>query len=235
MSTSPAKPPPLAKRRMLTFNEVLTRWQWTENDLKESVINGHLVPCIFERGAIWALRVAATGNRSRVTPAIFSNRWLYLIGVNQTGPFDCKFDYLADSYGALTNGDDIYQRDGNGYVEKRTTLADVIARGAFPLQDLEHYETTHGIGACNGDDATSAKQKPWWQTQYDINLMASRILERWRNDDRDVNQSGARAGKYSRAALGEAIAAEICKAEKVKKSAQTISGRSIVNYLKHDD
>ena len=82
------------------------------------------------------------------------------------------------------------------------------------------------------DDVAPGKAIPWWQQRHDIVSMAERIKAQWMKDERGLNQSGARAGKYSLTALGEAVAAEIEKAEKVEKSPRTISGKTIVNFLK---
>lgn len=234
MSTAPAKTPPFANRERLSFNEVLDRWNWTENDLKEAVIEGHLVPCIYEKGAIWALRFDGSGNRSRITPAVFSNRWMYAIGVKQTGSFECSFDYLACTYDALTNDEAVYQRDGNGFVNNRITLADVVKRGAFAREELERYENEHAVSGSTSGDETTGKQTRWWQRKYNVISIASRIHAQWKSEGRDVNQSGARAGKYSLTSLGEAVAAEIGKAEKANKSPKTITGKTIVNYLKQN-
>jgi len=230
MSTAPPKPIPLAHRERLQFNEVLERWHWSENDLKEAVIAGHLVPSIYERGALWPMRSTGSGKRCRITPAVFSDRWMYAVGANPTGPFNCSFDYLASTYNALTNHEEVYLRDGSGFVNNRITLADVIERGAFAREEIERYETEHGVSSTIRDAATE-KRKPWWQAQYDIFSMAAAIEARWDSEDRNVNQSGARAGKFSLTALGEAVAAEIGKTEKTIKSPRTIGGKSIKNYL----
>ncbi len=235
MSASLANLPPLAKRTRLTFDEVRERWQWSENDLKEAVISGELVPCIYQKGAIWPIHFDPAGKPSRMTPAIFLNRWLYAVGVNPTGPFDCNFEYLADAHDALASGVGVYLRDGSTFMKSRVTLADVIASGMFATAELTRYEAAHGPGSNTGDDVTPGKAIPWWQQRHDVVSMAERIKAQWVKDERGLNQSGARAGKFSLTALGEAVAAEIEKAEKVRSSPSTISGKSIVNFLKAKD
>lgn len=234
MSASPANLPPLAKRARLTFDEVRERWQWSENDLREAVISGQLVPSIYEKGAIWPIRFDHAGKPSRMTPAVFSNHWLYAVSVNPTGPFDCNFDYLADTHDALASGGGVYQRDakGGGFINNRVTLADVIANGVFATAELTRYEAAHGAGSKMDDDGMPGKTILWWQQRHDIVSMASRIEAQYVKDGRGLNQSGARAGKFSLTALGEAVSTEIGKAEKVEKSPRTISGKTIVNFLK---
>ena len=101
---------------MLQFSEVLERWQWRPNSLIEVVISGQLIPCIYEKGALWPMRPANGGKRARVTPAIYFDQWMFLVGVKPTGPFDFAFEYLGKTAGCMQSGENVYTRDGTGYV-----------------------------------------------------------------------------------------------------------------------
>lgn len=135
---------PVPQRNHLTFQEVLTRWNWQIDDLKEVVVSGELVPSLYESKPLWPMRIGANGKRQHnpTEPAIVPNRWMYLVGVKTTGPFDCKFTYFADRPKDIDSENPVYKRVGNGYNDLSATLSDVIERGGFSIQEVKRYESS---------------------------------------------------------------------------------------------
>lgn len=211
----------------------MDRWHWSENDLKELVVSGKLVPSIFESGALWPLPIGSNGRRKRATNTIFVKEWMYLVGIRPIGPFDCEFEFLAKTAHNPAEGGEVYSRDGTGYINMRTTLADVIANGTFSIEEVERQERIHTPASSRQASPHPLGNAAWWNTSYDVWAMAE-MIEREANDRGwGVNQRGRRAGRYPLKTLSAAVATQITETEATRGSKQKIAFKQIENYLRN--
>lgn len=125
----------------------MERCHLSETDLTNAIISGSLTPSIFVKEAVWEMPVDSDGTRMKVTPAIYFSEWMYLVGPRGTDAFDCAFDFYAHEPDALLNDGVVFKKDGNGYVDIRIRLADVMERGAVMLSELMRFENNQSSQA----------------------------------------------------------------------------------------
>lgn len=220
-----------AGRMQLQFSEVMARWQWSEVDLKDAIINKIVTPTVFVKGTLLIYRQGSGGVRQQVTQAIAINDWLYLVDVRKTAPFDCEFFYLAKVPDAFASGGDLFtvvQMTPGGHLRPRYYLSSIFELCALSMDEVLRYESLHG-------QLHGAVKARWWNTEHNVVAIADSVKEKWKASNRDVNQSGARAGLYPIDAIGKAVAMEIAKIERTLKAtgkARTIGGKTISTFLK---
>lgn len=221
-----------AKRTHLTMPEVMERWEWSENDLREALIHSRLVPSCFISKAVWPMQSISTTKKESV-PAEWRNTWMYLINFKQKGAHDGYFYNVADCSDAATSGTGVFKIDGNGYTKDHLIrLAFAMSNGVVMMDQILRFEAM----ARQGPDLRKTDPKRrWWVEDYDIVAMAKRIEADASAANWGINQSGKRAGKYPVTRIAEFISTEIENAEKAANRAKTISAKSIANYLKDQD
>ncbi len=135
MTTIPAIP---TTRTHLTMPELMTHWGWNENDLREAIMLGRLVPSYFISRPLWP--VPAPQPKS---PAVSKSAWMYLLAFKQVGAVDGYFHRLADTHDALTTGNTVFKLDGSGYTKDHLIrLADVMSDGVVMMDEVTRYETS---------------------------------------------------------------------------------------------
>jgi hypothetical protein len=93
----------LPGRDYFSFQELMERWQCTENDLRSLVSSSELTPSIYVSGEVGILPkgggeyrmmwAGLPGDQSRIEllDKINTSGWLYLKVPRLTGPFECQF------------------------------------------------------------------------------------------------------------------------------------------------
>ena len=94
-------------RNYLTFAELQSRWECTDNDLRDAIISGALKPSV-KIDAELSLPQWQEGSRDEMEPSGFladendepiktrPRGWQYLQEPVQTAPFDCIFSLISD-------------------------------------------------------------------------------------------------------------------------------------------
>lgn len=219
-------------RTRLSALEVMTRLGWSENDLKEAIINGQMVPSIFVTGPVWPMLADTSGARRRTKPAIFVNDWMYPVGIRHVGPFDCAFEFLAKAVDSLKRGDPVYAKAESGYFKEHIRLTEVLEKGAIDLEQVKNLESHPADMATTSQGSVSLKARPFWQTDYDPVEMARKIEGDAANKVSGVNQRGKRAGQYPLSNLSKTIAAEIQRLDILAGRSRQIGAKTIENFLR---
>lgn len=219
-------------RSHLTFKELMERWDCSENDLRDYVINGHIVPSIFVKRAIEDVAKDSNGTWRRTGPAAFVSDWMYVVGVTVTAPLDCAFAFIAREPDAVAKGAAVFAFCGNSMVDSRTRLCDVLEQGAFMMVEVIRAESLSEKLKEEAINGWNTPKPQWWNIEHDPLTLAKDIEIKWKSEGRGVNQSGARAGEFALSALSEAVVAEIEKVERRQGRGRTIGAKTMSNYLK---
>lgn len=172
----------------------------------------------------------SAGKRARRGPALYVNELMYLVGVEPFGAFDCAFNFYSREPDALQTGS-LFKADGNGYVDIRKRMSDVVMDGRFLTDEVARSEYLYRALTGAVSAQTKAVKGQWWNIDHNVLAMASGIKDEWIRQEREVIQSGSRHGQYSRSSIGEAVAKTIEDAEKANTTNRTIGGKSIANFL----
>ncbi len=229
MSQSPL-PPPIN----LTFQELAQRWQCTDARLRELTATGQIVPSLSMKGFFSEVALDPNGQPQNTGRSVHLNRLMYVMGIQQLGPFDCAFNYCADRPEGLRVGT-VFKAEGNGFVDIRPRMANIESEGVFAIAEVERVEAAASHGSAVPAAATAPqtiKQVAWWNTQHDVLVMAKEIEQKAKHQGWGLNQSGARAGKYPLAAIGQKVADEINRQQGMKGSPKKIGARSVSKFLK---
>lgn len=217
-----------AHRTHLTMPEVMARWEWNENDLREAFIHGRLVPSCFLKTPLWLVTQAPHSKSS--LPAVIKNTWMYLVNFKQTGAHDGYFHNVSDSYDAANTGKDLFKIDGNDYTKDhliRLTVA--MSEGVVMMDEILRFEASTKL---ESDERKTDPKQRWWVEKFDIVAMATQIELDAKKQNWGLIQRGARAGKYPISSIAAMIATSIANKEKAANRSRTIGEKSIANYLK---
>lgn len=220
-----------ARRTDLTFVDLMKRWGWDENDMRDAVINQGLMPSYFIYGAVWQRPLDATGGRARAGAASVYEL-MYLTRFHKTGALDGYFDRCAREPDALDNGGDVFEVGGVGVEGNRVSLADVLEKGVVAMSEIARFEESCMEVSEKEPSADNSAKTQWWNEDYNVWAMAKEIESKGADQGWGVNQSGARAGRYPLNRIGDAVAAKIATAELAAGSTRKILGKTIINYLK---
>jgi hypothetical protein len=130
-----------ASRTQLTFKELMVRWGWDENDMRDAMINQGLVPSYFISGAVWQRPSNKAGERPRAgATSVYES--LYLVSFHETGALDGYFDRCAREPDSIDKNGDIFEVGGIGVVKSRVSLADVLQNGMVMMAELDRFENS---------------------------------------------------------------------------------------------
>ncbi len=156
----------LKPRDYLTFAELMTKWQISENDLRHAIICGALKPCIRLNGRhenhdwedvsddeIVAFPMTVNGRTPKVTP----NGWQYLQDAEQTTPFDCQFRWVSHERDPIKMD---YSNPNRTWfqLDPEVKLKDVMEKGVFLNEEIKKYETDNPL--LGGGGESSPIEKP---------------------------------------------------------------------------
>ena len=148
-----------AYRTHLTMQEILARWDWDVNDLRDAIVHQGLTPSYFFSGAVWQQVVSESGDRIRLQAQSIKEQ-LYLVHFRETGTFDGYFDLAARNSDALVTGDVIFEVGGVGVQKGCISLQDVLDRGVVTVTEMERFEERNQLEA-QKESASNAKHWPW--------------------------------------------------------------------------
>lgn len=218
-------------RTDFTFAELMEHWKCSKNDLRDAIVSQRLVPSIRIKGAVWELILDTSGKRIRITPAVYVNELMYLVGVERFGASDCAFNCYSRKPDELQAGS-LFKADGNGYVDIRKRMSDVEINGRFLAKEVARSEGLYKTLAGAVSEQTTAVKGQWWNIEHNVLEIASGIKEEWKTQGREVIQSGSRHGKFGRLPVGDAVSKKITDAEKTIGSDRSVGGKTIANFLK---
>lgn len=128
-----------ANRTQLTFNELIERWGWDENDMRDAVIHQGLAPSYFFSGAVWQRPSDETGGRPRAG-ATSVYELMFLANFHATGALDGFFDRCAREPDAFEKNGDVYEVGGVGVEMSRVSLTDVLEKGSVVMSEVTRFE-----------------------------------------------------------------------------------------------
>lgn len=232
MTTPPAKAAATAQRSRVSIPEAMARLGWNENDLKEAIISGHIVPSTFVHGPVWPMPVGTKGQRKRTATAEFINGWMFAVGVRPVGPFDCEFEFLARTPDAIESSADVYTLAESGYVKAHIRLSDIMQNGAVDVEQLSKLEAGQAAGPLDQQVSANGGRGKWWHTDHDPWAMAETIEEEAKHQNSDLNQRGRRHGSYPLTTLAAKVAAKIKNSEILTGKRREIGAKTIENFLR---
>lgn len=146
-------------RTQLTFSELMARWEWGENDMRDALINHGLVPSYYISGAVWQRPSDDAGERPRLgVTSVYE--LLYLVNFHLTGTLDGYFDLCAREIDAIDNDLEVFEVGGVSVVNGRISLADVLKNGVVMSGELERFENAkQGLNGVNGEKPLSKRER----------------------------------------------------------------------------
>ena len=148
-----------ANRTQLTFSELMERWEWGENDMRDALINHGLVPSYYISGAVWQRPFDDAGERPR-SGATSVYELMYLVNFHLTGALDGYFDLCARETDAIDKDLDVFEVGGVSVVKGRISLADILKNGVVMSAELERFENAkQGLNVVNGEKPLSKRER----------------------------------------------------------------------------
>lgn len=140
----------LPEANFFTFQELMFRWQCTENDLKRLVISEQLIPSVrfgsllsvssWDFGTFGDPKKMLSDRRSTFNFPRPANGWLYLQNPTHETPFECTY-YFATDDRDVKRPDDLSSPYWFWLPEKMS-MSDVISSACVLLQEVELFEAT---------------------------------------------------------------------------------------------
>jgi len=177
-------------RDYLTFAELMTRWQISENDLRHAIICGAVKPCVLLTG--WRARLKWIGEdehgfmhqteiRDYRDDAVMytAEGWHYLQAPRQTGPFECIFYYASNDRDAEMNE----ESSSNWYaLNQKSNLKDVEKSAVFLITEIQKYEADNSL--LSGAVASPETDKPLGTTERNtlLKLVIGMAIKGYRYD-----------------------------------------------------
>ena len=220
-------------KTLRSFTELMAHWQCSENDLRDAIITGQLVPSVYVRGVVWEIVVDSLGKGKTQTQGVYVNELMYLVEVERLGVSDCAFKYFSRKT-HLRGAGSLFKPDASAYVDVRKRLSDVERDGRFTVDSISEAEASNSNQTHAQFPAASTSKTQWWNTEYDVSKLANEIKQEWIKQGRPVIQSGSRHGKYGRLPIGEAVSKQIADYEKLAKN-RFIGGKTIADFLNKID
>ncbi len=130
----------LPERTYFTFPELMARWQCSENDVRELMVRGDLVPSIFHSGGVEPTREFADGvwlpsSVVGVPDPTYAQGLLYLRTFRPTGPFTGDFLYAS------------YERESSpilwllrGGEHRTVAMEEVLEDGVISMEEIALVE-----------------------------------------------------------------------------------------------
>lgn len=148
-----------ANRTQLTFSELMERWAWNENDVRDALINHGLVPSYYISGAVWQRPFDDAGERPRLG-ATSVYELLYLVNFHLTGTLDGYFDLCARETDAIAKHRDVFEVGGVSVEKGRISLADVLKNGVVMRAELARFENAKpGLNGVNDEKPLSKRER----------------------------------------------------------------------------
>jgi hypothetical protein len=148
------------EKTWFTFQDLIERWQCTENDIRRLVVDKSLIPSIRTAEILttpnWkpnssghfepSGRLQHRGDAGRSIEHTPLNHWLYLRRPVRTAAFDCEFrlaTFEIDTPEPKTDNDVA----GNGilwsWLPEVMTMVSVVREAAFLLEEVARFEAKH--------------------------------------------------------------------------------------------
>lgn len=144
----------LPVRNYFTFQELIARWQCSENELKHAVIIGNIKPSIRLNGEFNTITWQIDSYGNYFPKEFFSNNleniefkfrphgWLYLQDPIQTGPFEGEFGFASDD----RDPDKDEMPFSSWFKLKKPFSVDEVKNdAAFLLTEIAAYECQNSI------------------------------------------------------------------------------------------
>lgn len=141
-------------RKYLTFSELIERWKCEENDIRDAIISGSLVPSIFVHGKLqWAEFVPTTDFLARRGALEAKGRfnvdgdpfmltidsWLDLRNPVEVGVMACVFPVLCSS---ATAAPEVGLTVADWYIPSRPIeIQQVVDEGVFMMSEVVRFES----------------------------------------------------------------------------------------------
>ena len=215
----------------LSFTELMAHWQCSENDLRDAIITGQLVPSVYIKGVVWEIVVDASGKGKTRTQGSYVNELMYLVEVERLGVSDCAFKYFSRET-HLRGAGSLFKPDASAYVDVRKRLSDVEKDGRFTVESIAETEASYSNQTLIPSSVASTTKTQWWNRDHDVWVIAKEIEKTALEKGWGVNQSGARAQRYPISTISEAVAKQIEHKEKASGRCLSIGGKTISNFLK---
>ena len=148
-----------AYRTHLTMQELLVRWNWTENELRDAIVHQGLTPSYFISGGVWQQVVSDSGKRTR-SEATSLQELLYLVSFRERGALDGYFDFGARTPDALTTGEVIFEVGGVGVQNGRISLQEVLTKGVVTEAEIKRFEEETQLTP-QPEAAANTRRWPW--------------------------------------------------------------------------
>ena len=150
----------LPEKAWFTFQELMERWQCTENDIRRLVIEQSLIPSFRTSEKLttpdWdfepseeSVPSCALGENSPEGYALaypVLNHWLYLRLPLRISTFDCEFrlcSFDRDTQKPRTPDDVVGVGLFWNWIPEAMTMKNVICSAAFLLEEVSRFETIH--------------------------------------------------------------------------------------------
>lgn len=215
----------------LSFTELMAHWKCSENDLRDAIVTGRLVPSVYVKGAVWELVLDTSAKRKTQTSAVSVNELMYLVEVERLGVSDCAFKYFSRET-HLRGAGSLFKPDASAYVDVRKRLSDIEKDGRFTVDSIAEAEASYGNQTLTQSSVASITKTQWWNSDHDVWAIAKEIEKTALEKGWGVNQSGARAQRYPISTISEAVAKQIEDREKATGRGFSIGGKTISNFLK---
>lgn len=221
-------------RTLLTMPEVQAKLGWSDNELRDALMSGQLVPSYYASHEAEVFVSNGSGTPCHVSPGVFKDGLVYAIRFLRFDAWDGCFEYVSD-LPVEVKGTVLYRLwRGEPKAPRFLPLCDVLAVGGVTPAELERFIKGNSPEAEQASSTVSKSGQTgrWWNTEYD--LRQSVIDERARREAGGFGMvlRGPRAGEHPRRAISEAVANRINDAEKSSGSNRSIGYNSIQKYLR---
>lgn len=150
----------LPEKTWFTFQDLIERWQCTENDIRRLVVEESLIPSIRSARTLttpdWKLgkfgkfepngRLEHADGSGRAFEHNYLNHWLYLRRPVRTAVLDCEFR-LATVESDTPEPKTDYEMVGDGifwsWLPEVMTMESVVHEAAFSLEEVARFEAKH--------------------------------------------------------------------------------------------
>ena len=130
-----------AHRTSIKLNEVLEAGEFKENDLRDGILSGKLVPSYFIDGVVSKYLFNGVDDWNRSGTA-FKKAQMFLVRPRMIGSLDCDFEFCAEVPDAVATNSVIFQFGEPGFVRLRITLSEILENGEVMQAELQRFRST---------------------------------------------------------------------------------------------
>lgn len=159
------------RKKYLTFDELLNRWQCGIDDIAHAIMNLDLIPSYFFSGQceFWIVRSTCSNeaveeidaNKSEYQFQAVLGHLLFLQKPSIKGPKDFSFKYLSEVPRCFETGGELF------VMEKELDSSEVMLNGVVTLEEIERFEKLHCTEPSDGRQDHSATEPDWpWGSHH---------------------------------------------------------------------